>query len=157
MNYNVSASAAARLRRDSLRLACQPSLTVKLARERMLAEREGFEPPVPFRVQWFSRPPPSTTRPSLPPSSRRDEGSFYRGLSRRTPAAVRDRRGKKISHDRGRVASGSKTCGDFDTPGALSHTRSHDTVAEHGCMTQRPRAKWRVLWSARSARATNSG
>ena len=30
-----------------------------------LAEREGFEPPVPFRVQWFSRPPPSTTRPSL--------------------------------------------------------------------------------------------
>src|SRR6478736_2151815 len=30
-----------------------------------LAEREGFEPPEPFRVQWFSRPPPSTTRPSL--------------------------------------------------------------------------------------------
>ena len=29
------------------------------------AEREGFEPPEPFRVQWFSRPPPSTTRPSL--------------------------------------------------------------------------------------------
>src|SRR6266487_1269983 len=33
-----------------------------------LAEGEGVEPPVPFRVQWFSRPPPSTTRPSLPPS-----------------------------------------------------------------------------------------
>jgi hypothetical protein len=32
---------------------------------RRLAEGEGFEPPVPFRVQWFSRPPPSTTRPSL--------------------------------------------------------------------------------------------
>src|SRR5437867_2127547 len=31
----------------------------------MLAEGEGFEPPVPFRAQWFSRPPPSTTRPSL--------------------------------------------------------------------------------------------
>ena len=30
-----------------------------------LAEREGFEPPDPFRSQWFSRPPPSTTRPSL--------------------------------------------------------------------------------------------
>src|SRR5262245_3428496 len=30
-----------------------------------MAEREGFEPPVPFRVQWFSRPPPSTARPSL--------------------------------------------------------------------------------------------
>src|SRR4029453_4547849 len=29
------------------------------------AEGEGFEPPVPFRVQRFSRPPPSTTRPSL--------------------------------------------------------------------------------------------
>src|SRR5438094_7283262 len=36
--------------------------------ERRLAEGEGFEPPVPLRVQWFSRPPPSTTRPSLPPS-----------------------------------------------------------------------------------------
>jgi hypothetical protein len=35
--------------------------------ERGLAEREGFEPPEPFRVQWFSRPPPSTTRPSLRP------------------------------------------------------------------------------------------
>src|SRR5215213_11499819 len=30
-----------------------------------MAEREGFEPPEPFPVQWFSRPPPSTTRPSL--------------------------------------------------------------------------------------------
>src|SRR4249920_2209620 len=30
-----------------------------------LAEEEGFEPPVPFRVQRFSRPPPSTTRPPL--------------------------------------------------------------------------------------------
>ena len=29
------------------------------------AEGEGFEPPEPFRVQRFSRPPPSTTRPSL--------------------------------------------------------------------------------------------
>src|SRR5471030_3307874 len=31
----------------------------------IVAEGEGFEPPEPFRVQWFSRPPPSTTRPSL--------------------------------------------------------------------------------------------
>jgi hypothetical protein len=30
-----------------------------------LAEGEGFEPPEPLPVQWFSRPPPSTTRPSL--------------------------------------------------------------------------------------------
>jgi hypothetical protein len=32
---------------------------------RFLAEREGFEPPVPFRVRRFSRPEPSTTRPPL--------------------------------------------------------------------------------------------
>ncbi len=31
-----------------------------------LAEREGFEPPIPFRVCRFSRPEPSTTRPPLP-------------------------------------------------------------------------------------------
>ncbi len=30
-----------------------------------LAEGEGFEPPIPFRVQRFSRPSPSTARPSL--------------------------------------------------------------------------------------------
>jgi hypothetical protein len=30
-----------------------------------LAEREGFEPPVPFRARRFSRPEPSTTRPPL--------------------------------------------------------------------------------------------
>ena len=30
-----------------------------------LAEGEGFEPPVPFRVQRFSRPPVSTTHTSL--------------------------------------------------------------------------------------------
>jgi hypothetical protein len=34
-------------------------------RKTILAEGEGFEPPAPFPVQWFSRPPPSTTRPSL--------------------------------------------------------------------------------------------
>lgn len=32
---------------------------------RELEEGEGFEPPIPFQVQRFSRPPPSTTRPSL--------------------------------------------------------------------------------------------
>ena len=30
-----------------------------------LAEREGFEPPVPFQVRRFSRPEPSTSRPPL--------------------------------------------------------------------------------------------
>jgi hypothetical protein len=30
-----------------------------------LAESEGFEPPIPFRVCRFSRPVPSTTRPTL--------------------------------------------------------------------------------------------
>ena len=29
------------------------------------SEGEGFEPPERLPVQWFSRPPPSTTRPSL--------------------------------------------------------------------------------------------
>ena len=33
--------------------------------EDYLAEGEGFEPPVPFRVQRFSRPPVSTTHTSL--------------------------------------------------------------------------------------------
>src|SRR4029079_13509374 len=65
------------------------AVTGSTARRGYLAEGEGFEPPVPFRVQWFSRPPPSTTRPSLPPSNRRDEPPFYRGLRERTPAAVR--------------------------------------------------------------------
>jgi hypothetical protein len=44
---------------------------------RKLAEGEGFEPPVPFRVQRFSRPPPSTARPSL-----RDWRSVHRADSR---------------------------------------------------------------------------
>ncbi len=30
-----------------------------------IAEKEGFEPPVPVTVQRFSRPPHSTTLPSL--------------------------------------------------------------------------------------------
>ena len=30
-----------------------------------MAEREGFEPPIPFQVCRFSRPEPSTTRPPL--------------------------------------------------------------------------------------------
>src|SRR5687768_9725036 len=62
-------------------------------RERRLAEGEGFEPPVPFPVQWFSRPPPSTTRPSLriePPGRQRrslrvaagDAPRFHRKSSR---------------------------------------------------------------------------
>src|SRR5688572_8417426 len=43
----------------------QPAWTKLGEAERSLAEGEGFEPPIPFRVQRFSRPPPSTTRPSL--------------------------------------------------------------------------------------------
>src|SRR5918995_312053 len=48
-------------------MAARSAAQTKLARkgERSLAEREGFEPPEPFPVQWFSRPPPSTTRPPL--------------------------------------------------------------------------------------------
>src|SRR5580704_9431704 len=36
-----------------------------------MAEREGFEPPIPFRVCRFSRPEPSTTRPPLRARSER--------------------------------------------------------------------------------------
>ena len=36
-----------------------------LLKTKEMAEREGFEPPVPFRVRRFSRPEPSTTRPPL--------------------------------------------------------------------------------------------
>jgi hypothetical protein len=36
-----------------------------MSESEMLAEGEGFEPPVELPPQWFSRPPPSTTRPSL--------------------------------------------------------------------------------------------
>ena len=31
----------------------------------LMAEGEGFEPPVPFQAQRFSRPPVSTAHPSL--------------------------------------------------------------------------------------------
>jgi hypothetical protein len=37
----------------------------QLTSSAIVAEGEGFEPPERFPVQWFSRPPPSTTRPSL--------------------------------------------------------------------------------------------
>ena len=33
--------------------------------QKKMAEREGFEPSVPVRIQRFSRPSPSTTQPSL--------------------------------------------------------------------------------------------
>ena len=36
-----------------------------LRRDDLLAESEGFEPPVPFQAQRFSRPPVSTTHPAL--------------------------------------------------------------------------------------------
>ena len=50
-----------------------------------LAEGEGFEPPERLPVQWFSRPPPSTTRPSLrvgiwPEFGERRQPSFEFGL-----------------------------------------------------------------------------
>ena len=48
-----------------------------------MAEGEGFEPPEPFPVQWFSRPPPSTTRPSLRATGacRLEFIAFFRALS----------------------------------------------------------------------------
>jgi hypothetical protein len=71
----IRSSRAARAKRlatrSSQRTYGQPTFaeatvgTLRVSNERRVAEREGFEPPEPFRVQWFSRPPPSTTRPSL--------------------------------------------------------------------------------------------
>src|SRR5207244_3335623 len=37
----------------------------KSLQAKCMAEREGFEPPIPFQVCRFSRPVPSTTRPPL--------------------------------------------------------------------------------------------
>src|SRR5690242_1329365 len=50
-----------------------------------MAEREGFEPPVPFRVRRFSRPEPSTTRPPL------RSGSAYQFISVAKPSSRRHR------------------------------------------------------------------
>ena len=38
---------------------------LRLKSGRIMAEGEGFEPPDPFPGLWFSRPVPSTTRPSF--------------------------------------------------------------------------------------------
>ena len=46
----------------SQRILVRPYQTIGIG---TMAEREGFEPPVPFRVRRFSRPEPSTTRPPL--------------------------------------------------------------------------------------------
>ena len=50
---------------------------------RRLAERVGFEPTVAFRLQRFSRPPPSTTRPPL-----RHGRCECRGYAARRPSGV---------------------------------------------------------------------
>jgi hypothetical protein len=53
---------------DTVRLSDDPAVlspACKCQITKVLAEREGFEPPVPFRVRRFSRPEPSTTRPPL--------------------------------------------------------------------------------------------
>jgi hypothetical protein len=51
---------------DSLRVACQPELTLRrVTRERRLAERVGFEPTVEFPLHTLSKRAPSTTRTSL--------------------------------------------------------------------------------------------
>src|SRR5438874_12093886 len=44
-----------------------------------LAEREGFEPPIPVKVCRFSRPLPSTTRPPLQPYYYAPSAGFLRG------------------------------------------------------------------------------
>src|SRR3954466_11652051 len=51
----------------------------------LLAEGEGFEPPEPFPVQWFSRPPPSTTRPSLRVEIARTSADFVSASPEKRP------------------------------------------------------------------------
>src|SRR6185369_3998800 len=62
---NVSVACGIRCRCGESRIKPEDRSLRQDERSEVLAEREGFEPPEPFRVQWFSRPPPSTTRPSL--------------------------------------------------------------------------------------------
>jgi hypothetical protein len=47
-----------------------------------MAEGEGFEPPVPFLAQRFSRPPVSTAHPSLRGSERYTLSLVYRNFGR---------------------------------------------------------------------------
>src|SRR5262245_13829808 len=85
----------------------------------IVAEGEGFEPPAPFRVQWFSRPPPSTTRPSL----RSDIQATIRKLSRIEARLTRQCNRKCNDGDntrRGWMLSVSST-----SPGALVTGRCH--------------------------------
>ena len=81
----------------------------------VLAEEVGFEPTVPSRVQRFSRPPPSTTRPLLRLAriihrfSSRSGGSG--GLTRRATGGRRRRTltvrrgGRRSATQSGRVRS----------------------------------------------------
>src|SRR5579864_3891406 len=60
-------------------------------RFRYMAEREGFEPPIPVKVYTLSRRAPSATRPSL--RAREITHSYYQGTlpapSRPTPSLNR--------------------------------------------------------------------
>src|SRR4029079_7016736 len=69
----------------------------------LVAEGEGFEPPVEFPPQWFSRPPPSTTRPSLrvemSPEFARSRGSRFRRRMRLTkPSFLAESREVRVGH-----------------------------------------------------------
>src|SRR5262245_9095309 len=56
-----------------------------------LAEGEGFEAPARFPVQWFSRPPPSTTRPSLRLVLAPFYSETHAASARRSPSRARSR------------------------------------------------------------------
>ena len=45
--------------------ACRRNPERSRRTNRIMAESEGFEPPIPFQVRRLSRPMPSTTRPAL--------------------------------------------------------------------------------------------
>src|SRR3954471_7136296 len=60
-----------------------------------MAEREGFEPPVPFRVQRFSRPPVSTTHAPLQHSFYAESGGLLQ--TRASPLSVLQSRHPEVA------------------------------------------------------------
>jgi hypothetical protein len=71
-----------------------------------LAEGEGFEPPIRFPVQRFSRPPPSTTRPSL-------RAGFLRIAEQMSYGHVSDDRIVPVAVTPDDSCGGALACADF--------------------------------------------
>ncbi len=76
----------------------------------IMAEREGFEPPVPLRAQRFSKPPRSATPASLRVSIRQDRGPPAEAAHSNQSFRLR-RQNLALRDDAGRErVQGPKTC-----------------------------------------------